>query len=568
MKNKRRVINLIFLVVSILLILSFFALLLSFEVKISDKEIFEIIDEKRQDTIVCTYYSGSIPFGVMVMQGFSSDQISIKSIVMEFNLQGFHVLTFDYSGHGRSSGFIDFNNTATDIQAQQIQQVKEVFKSLAGLNDSQIVLIGQSYGARIALQEQTFDSLAVAGLILIGAQINLDVENKVDVFTGVFDLELDWIINLGTNNPKTNITILTGIWDDVLPPKGALLLYEKLINDSYSSVGSYYMGTNNLSRELILFERVFHNYEIYSSKIIQTAIERAANFFGLDLEEVNYISVTKWRNISWLMIIIGFYTFFISSSSLLNNRKLENQKPRDSFNFEIQKANKFFLAKTITFFLSIPIMILISMLFLVLGMDLPLLAISYTGLFFGLGITELLFYWKGKMIGIKGEWQIDTIFKKPNKIDFKNLGLILSFFLVILIFISFFTHTGLWFFFPIRKIPWLVILTPFSSIGFYISIKQLKMISKDKEKFFINLLGFMGIILSLILIVIILAFVFGFIGIIIGIFEISMILGFIVLFGILLNKISRNDFLTAFILAFLLLWLVLPQSVVFRNPLY
>jgi hypothetical protein len=553
------------------LIISFIAVLLSFEVKISNKEVFEITDEEYKDKIIATYYPGSLPFGVMVLQGFSSDQISIKSIATEFNFLGFHVLTYDYSGHGRSSGFVDFNNTATDKLASQLQQVKSEFKSISGLEDSQIALVGQSYGARIALQEQTFDSSAVAGLVLIGVQVNLDIENMADVFTGVSDLNLEWIINLGPNDPLTNITIITGAWDDVLPPKGAILLYEKLINDSYTEIGGFFRGVNNLSRELLIFDRVVHNYEVYSPEIINTAILRVGDFFGLELEVTGTRSVTRLRNMSWLMIMIGFYTSFIVLRNLKNNKtknKIESEDNKDNFDFKIEKTRRYLLGKLITFALSIPIMVLIFLFIFIFGTDLPLFTVSYTSFLFGLGTIELLFFWKGKMIGVKGEWRIDKIFKKPLNQDLKNLGISLSIFVLIIIIISFTVQTGLWFIFPIRKIPWLVVLTPFSSLGFYISIKQLKLISRNKEKLFLNLLGFFGILIGFTFLVAILSLVFGFIGIIIGFLELLIILGFISLFGVLLSQISNYDFLTALLLAFLLQWIIIPESVIFGNPLY
>ena len=559
---------LILLFFGLILLLSFSGLLLSFELKIRSKSVFSVIDERTQDKIICTYYPGSIEYGVIVLQGFSSDQISIKSIIMEFNLEGFHVFSYDYSGHGRSSGFIDFNNTESDKLALQLQQMKEEFKLVSGLNDSQIVFVGQSYGARIALEEQTFDSLKVAGLVLIGVQINLDISNKADVFTGVSDLDLEWINNLGAENPKTNVSIMTGTRDDILPPSGAILLYEKLTNKTYSDIGSYFPGIDNNSREVLFFKGIFHNYEIYSSKIIREAKVRVANFLGLSALEYQNSPITSLRTASWFLVLSGFYICFLSLSRLLNNHKKEIIDGKKNFGYNIYSTKGYSYGKVITFLISIPVMILISLFSVIFGADLPLLAIAYTSFFFAIGIVDLIFYWKKHMWGVEGTWDRTEKLGKLNKELLKNIILVLGVSISVMIILSFMLQTGLWTLFPARKIPWLVLLTPFCSIGFYMQIKQVKMIFYQENKKINNLLAHFAIILGLILLVILFAAIFGFVGIIISLFEISLTLCFIILFGIFINKISKNDLVTAIILTIILLYLAIPQSAVIRNPLY
>jgi len=559
---------LVFFILGLILILSFSGLLLSFELKIRNKSVFTVIDERTQDRIICTYYPGLIESGVIVLQGFSSDQISIKSIIMEFNLVGFHVFSYDYSGHGRSSGFIDFNNTESDKLALQLQQMKEEFKLVSGLNDSQIVFVGQSYGARIALEEQTFDSLNVAGLVLIGVQINLDVSNKADVFTGVSDLDLEWIGNLGADNPRTNVSIMTGTRDDILPPSGAILLYEKLTNRNYTDIGPYFSGIDNNSREVLFFKGIFHNYEIYSSKIIQEAKIRVANYLGINSSEFKISPRVSLRTASWLLVIIGFYICFISLSQLLKDFKETEIENKKNFRFKIQSTKRYSYGKIYTFLISVPVLILISLFSLIFGTYLPLLAIAYASFFFAIGIVDFIFYWKKHMWGVEGTWDRSIRLGKLNKELWKNITLVVGVSIGIMVVLSFVLQTGLWTLLPVRKIPWLIVLTPFCFIGVYMQIKQIKMIFNQEKKKRINLFAHFGVILGLVLLVIVVAAIFGFVGIIISLFEISLTLGFVTLFGFFINKVSKNDLLTAVILATVLLYLVIPQSAVFRNPLY
>ena len=54
------------------------------------------------DRLVGTYYPGTEPVGVVLLEGFGSDQVTMTSLASEFARSGWHVFTFDFSGHGRS----------------------------------------------------------------------------------------------------------------------------------------------------------------------------------------------------------------------------------------------------------------------------------------------------------------------------------------------------------------------------------------------------------------------------------------------------------------------------------
>ena len=56
------------------------------------------------------YLRGSIQSGVLLAHGFGSDQVALQALRREAGRLGFHVFSFDFSGHGRSGGYIGFDN--------------------------------------------------------------------------------------------------------------------------------------------------------------------------------------------------------------------------------------------------------------------------------------------------------------------------------------------------------------------------------------------------------------------------------------------------------------------------
>ncbi len=104
-----------------------------------------------------TYYPGSQPAGVLILEGFGSDQVTMRSLSRSFAQMGMHVFTFDFSGHGVSPGALGFDNAATDRLARQAIAAQALFAAEAGLAGEQIVVVGHSMGARVALQAAVLD---------------------------------------------------------------------------------------------------------------------------------------------------------------------------------------------------------------------------------------------------------------------------------------------------------------------------------------------------------------------------------------------------------------------------
>jgi pimeloyl-ACP methyl ester carboxylesterase len=56
------------------------------------------------DSLFGDYYSGKLDGGVILLEGFGSDQITLWRVARGFAQLGYHIFTFDFSGHGRSPG--------------------------------------------------------------------------------------------------------------------------------------------------------------------------------------------------------------------------------------------------------------------------------------------------------------------------------------------------------------------------------------------------------------------------------------------------------------------------------
>jgi esterase/lipase len=97
------------------------------------------------DRLVGTYYPGTQPNGVLLLEGFGSDQVTMTSLSSEFAGSGWSVFTFDFSGHGRSPGTLTFDNAQTDRLAHQAIAALQQFTQLSGLKPSKSLLSGTAW---------------------------------------------------------------------------------------------------------------------------------------------------------------------------------------------------------------------------------------------------------------------------------------------------------------------------------------------------------------------------------------------------------------------------------------
>lgn len=505
--------------------------------------------DPNDDLLIGTYYQGSLDAGIIVLEGFGSDQIAIKGIASEFNEIGFHVFTFDFSGHGQSPGALGFDNAATDRLAYQVIAAKEEFKSLSGLEDDRILLIGHSMGARVALQSTLIDSNYVAGVILLGGQINLAANVQSSFFTGVQDTDLDWVQSLSHSNPPVDILMISGTWDDIITPSAAQLLYENLGG-----------STSRHGRELVIIDNLFHNYVIYSPQAISKALNWGVEILDLEDNPTHFASKTLLRNVFWLIAIITLFLFTISSFMAL---KKQDGEPDEKIELKITDQKRFLVRKLILWIASLPILLIMFIIFMLIPLGVPVFNLIYVGFIGGYGILLLILYRKGKVTGVSGTLEIHL---KPdmNNLNINTLFGLLSAFLLITLGVLF-ANSGIYYVFPLNeRIIWLALFTILTIPGFYISRKELIMVknSKGLSKNISIILMIIGLIPFLLFAV--LFFAIGSTSGMIGAVHGLIILGFVITGGELVYSIGKSLTLTIIFQSFLIQFLVLPQGVLFK----
>ena len=508
------------------------------------------------DDLVGSYYPGSLDAGIILNIGFGSDQIALKGIASEFSRLKFHVFTYDFSGHGRSLGTLSFDNAATDRLANQLLIAKETFKSLSGLIDSQILLLGHSMGARVALQSATMDSNNVSGLILLGAQVNLATNVQSDFFTGVNDIELEWIQNLSATNPSTNILLLTGSWDDILTPNAANLLYEKLGGASSPFV-----------RDLMIFDILFHNYEIYSYDLVTYALNWGIENLGLESKPNYTADGILLRNILWITSITGLFIFIIFGNLFIekldrvsfNHKTLENDSDME---VKINNIKRFILVKLAFWLLALPILLGLFAIFIFIPIGVPVFNLIYVGFIGSYGILLIILYSRGKVPGAKGALKIHFQLNKTHLNKKTLLGVLVS--LVLISISAVFANSGINYVFPFNeRFIWLMILSIFILPGFYIAQKESQYIknSYSEKNYYLTYSTLIGYIPFIILLIFYLA-LGSFSGMLASIQGLIILL-FVIIGGMLIMKISNNLLLTMIFQAFLIQFLTLPTGVIF-----
>lgn len=547
------------------------------------------------DKLIGEYTRGERFAGVLILEGFGSDQIAVKSLASEFASIGFHVFTFDFSGQGRSGGALTFDNAATDRLAKQVLVAKNIFKLRSGLPDSRILMIGHSMGARVALQSATLDPNPIGGLILLGTQVNLETNVQSNFFTGVSDLNLLWVLNLSKTNPPTDILLLSGVWDDILTPSAAKKLYYKM----GAELSPY-------TRDIIIYDYQFHNYEIYNPVLISDAVNWALRELGLDFMPNYFATKALIRKLMWVVALIGFILTPVAGKKYIENirkqnkkkteRKSENQTnstnkskkgrekrialsgknnslkdkdiakvsgDEDLYNIQVNDISKFFKFKLLAWLGSLPIALGLLSLFFLIPIGLPVFSLFYVGFLGSYGIFMIILYKKNKMPGTEGKFSLDYSLKNF-KIDENNL-LAISCAVLFIISCLFFHNSGISFVFPFNtsRSIWLIIFSILTVPGFYIGQKEAEMLKrcgfeKTRYHFMLLMVGFIPFFGVSVL--------FGAIGSIsgmIGSLQGIIVLVFVIISGNFLSRLASNSSIAIIYQSFLIQLLVLTQGSLF-----
>jgi len=529
---------------------------------LSKSQSLEFIDG-NQDVLAGTYYQGTQLYGVILLEGFGSDQVTMTSLASEFVRNDWHVLTFDFSGHGRSSGTLTFDNARTDRMAIQTLAAIQEFKRISGLADNRIFLLGHSLGARVALQTATINS-NVAGLILLGTQVNLSTNIQSEFFTGTSDIDLPWVQSLGSENPAAPILLISGSWDDILTPSNAELLFNKLTAGEYDYQNGIFSSRNtqNAIRQQLILPNLVHNYEPFSAAVIKEIKIWLNNHFQTEISDSHLPIIRIW---SWVISLFGVFILLIEiRKRFFKGEEISNNQNQFT---QITNLRKFFWGKVLLWLGALPVVAILGSIFFFIPIGKPVLNLIYVCFIGGYGILLFLLYKLGKMPGVNGKLRNIGIgsFSFRNLVtdsqkDQKRILLSIGFTIAILIITAAYTRTGWFFVFPINlRLIWLLIFTPLTALGFWIGLRESEMLPKQAGiQLAQMLIGLFPFFLYTILMA-----ALGSLSGMIGGLQGLVILWLVLTFGNLIQVISQRPMLTATCMAILLYWLILPQGVLF-----
>lgn len=505
-------------------------------------------------TLMGTFYPGEESAGVILLEGFGSDQINMTSLRIEFLQAGFNVFTFDFSGHGRSDGTLGFDNAQTDTQTKQLIQAIDVFIDQTGLDHSQIVLVGHSLGARVALHAAGMLPTPPAGLILLGTQVNLTTNVQSEFFTGTSDSDLAWVQKLSPIQPATNIVLMSGTWDDILTPNAARLLIEKLSAKPLLSGEVSGSIRNNSLRTVYIIPRILHNYEVFSPRIIEKSVQIAQTFTQLQTESYQQ-QFASLRIAVWIFGLIGLFLLVIA------NAGSAQPATENKLRLKIYNPRKFLWRKLFLWLPALPIGALIAGLFFLVPAGFPAFNMIYIAFLGGYGVLLLIFYWRGWMPGTSGRLPF-TEQTKPAPL--KNGFYAVFAAIILFILTAIYTRSGWFFIYPFKnRLVWLVLFSLVTSLGFWIGQYEAQMLNQTKgvtrfQKLALQLIGLFPFLLWAGLLAG-LGSLSGLTGAVQGL----IILAFVLLSGRVFQTLGQRPWLTALLQAFLLYWLILPQGVLF-----
>ncbi|MGD9049504.1 MAG: alpha/beta fold hydrolase [Anaerolineae bacterium] len=516
------------------------------------------------DLLAGSYHPGEIEAGLLLLEGFGSDQVTMRSLASEFSWAGYHVFTFDFSGHGRSPGTLGYDNAETPRLAHQALVARDKFKALSGLKDEQILLLGHSLGARVALQAASIDP-SPAGLILLGTQVNLSRNAQSEFFTGVSDAELAWVQALGPETPATNLLLISGQWDDILTPAAAQRLAEKLSGGPLapnSGTGDLAAGSR---RDLMLFPRLVHNYEVFSPRALAAAKVWAARALGLSAPPAGAPTAAV-RIACWILGLAGLLAALIGADGWRKagraaSSRLDAVPPAREMNVQITNLRRFLIAKLLLWLAALPLGALLAGAFFFLPVGLPTFNLIYVAFFGGYGIMMYLLYRFGRMPGTQGRLP----FLDGQTGDRRGVLAALAVTTLLLVLTAAYARTGWFFVYPLNmRLLWLVLFSLPTALGFWIGIYEMGMIARVAPG---SVAAQAGALLIGILPFFLYAALLAGLGSISGMLAAVqglLILGLVLAAGHLLRQLSRVHWVTALCQAVLLYWLILPQGVLFR----
>lgn len=489
--------------------------------------------------LAATYYPGSVSQGVLVLEGFGSDQHMMRSIVRDLVSARVHVFTFDYSGHGYSPGALTYDNASTNRLAGQVQAAMSKFREASGLEASQITWMGHSLGARVALQSAVLGPMQPAKLVLIGVQVNLGTNTQAEFFTGTADADLDWVQALGPETPALPILLVSGEWDDILTFKGGELLMRRLCGDDVTACD----GVN--PREWVLLDRLVHNYEIFSPRALNFAWDWA--FPG------QISSLAGWRILLWTSSILGV---FLSLFGLLGWVRTSFASVTQISGLEANRPRRLVWGKLWLWLVALPLTGLVMFLYTLIPLPSPTFNLIYGGFLGGYGLLMFTLYLAGRMPGATGNLhQVKIQTTSTHRRWFLAAAFNLALFAVV----TLIYRSGLGLAPPVGvRFAWIFIFLPLTALGFWLGMLEMNLLEKPVYRVLAALNGLVPFYLYVILMGA-LGSTSGMLGALMGL----LVLVASLLLGEINHILTGTPAFAALMQALFIFWMILPAGALF-----
>ncbi len=449
------------------------------------------IETSEGDRLQATYYSGRLQAGVLLFSGFGSDQVTMRAAASEFHRRGVHVFTVDFSGHGRSPGGLTFDNAATDRLAGQALAAFASFQQQSGLAADQIIFLGHSLGARVALQSAGMTGEPPQGIVLLGPQVNLITNEQAEFFTGTQDMDLAWVQQLSANTPASHVLMITGTWDDIITPQAGLTLLQKLTGDgvlvpqnrlSIEELRSRYSWLpadllaegkavpfvrygsfdETSSREWILIPRLAHNYEVFSGRALSRAVAWSTELWKLQPAMNPWAAAADRRIILWVAGFGGLLAALGGGFAWVSRKFPIFLQPQG---LAIRKMSRFLWGKLALWLAALPFVGLIFGLAMLAPLPAPVFNLIYVGFIGGYGVLLLLLARLGRLPGVQGKlaWRNQSI-----QVDLWRWLLAIGFNLILVLLMFAYARSG-WLYAPPvgDRLIWVLLFTPLTMLGFW-----------------------------------------------------------------------------------------------------
>lgn len=552
-KANKIIVAKVFTIIGLVLVVAAFGVFLGTNSVLLNQQTIRF-DTKEGYTIVGMFYPGNKPTGIVIFHGLGEDQNSMKSITSELVRVGFPVLTIDFSGHGRSGGIIFANDTLIDLVSDQVLLAKEQFKTLTGLNDSNIILFGHSLGANAILRATVNDYKNVSAIILLGPICNFNptYPDYLNIRTS------NWSKDFGPVNPATDLLIIGSKNEDVFPVDGAYYLFERLSNQTASDHISV-ITPEGYIRELDVFDHVFHTYEMLSPQIIKKIKTWSIDISGIIVDKTDLLLVDT-KIAAYYFSVLGMLLAIIFGNIWLNNTTFFERESPDLFQLKILSMKKYFLFKPLIWLGGVVLGLAITMIFLLLPIGIPTYALVYFSVILGYGVISFILYSTNKMPGVEGRYRFS--FKEAfDNIEWQRILLGLGIAALFIIFATVFINSGFYRVYPGNiKLLWLVLFTIFSSIGFHQLLLETEVIRNNFQNKRINTFYNYLIYFAPIALILLVIAATGYYFILFDAFNELVIVVTVVFFGEFLKKIIKNRLVTAIIMSFILYFLSLSRG--------